>query len=91
MKLKARHIRRIRLKMKLYDVWVTVGLFGVDTYRPPTCSLLARSPKEAARRAYRKGLHTGDKFIGIESDSNFARYAVRLSNKKSQRFTTYWK
>lgn len=91
MKLKARHIRRIRSKMKLYDVWVTVSLFGVDTYSAPTCSLLARSPKEAAKRAYRKGLHTGDKFIGIESDSNFGRYAVRLSDKKSQRFTTYWK
>lgn len=79
--------------MKSYDIWVTCNseLFGVNTISKPTTTLLARSPQEAVQRAYKKGVRHKSIYSGVSSSALFGRYAVRPSDKVSERFTTYWK
>lgn len=91
--MKAKHFRKIREAMQYYNVWITpwTSLFGVIANGKPACTLLARNPREAAKRAYKKGLTPSNRFIGMESDSTFGRYAVKLASKESERFTTYWR
>ena len=91
--MKAKHIKKLRSLVRYYDVWVTswIYLFGVSTSGKPATTVIARNAKEAAKRAYRKGVRHRSSFSGIESSPQFGRYAVRPSDKISERFTTYWK
>ena len=91
--MKAKHIKKLRSLVRYYDVWVTswCDLFGVSANSEPSTTVLARTPKEAAKRAYRKGIRHKSAFSGLESSPQFGRYAVRPSDKTSERFTTYWK
>jgi len=87
--MKAWKFKLIRQDMKYYDVWIAIG-YHFNIPDRPNVTLLARSPREAAERAYKKGFNQKMKFVGVESDSINGYYAVRLHEKQSIKFVTYW-
>lgn len=102
--MKAKHIRKIKSKMIPFLVLRSHGMFGEFAYgREPFCTpvplnhyteVMARNPKEAAKRFMKRTHCTSDlnrwDRIPEETSSSFGLLKILPKNKPYQRFVTYW-
>lgn len=85
--MKAKYFKKLREKATYYDVEVTSGLFGsFDNFNGYYITVLATSYKNACLRACRRGHGRNHWGMFNVTTENWARFAVKLSNK-----TNHWR
>jgi len=90
---RAKRFKKIREKAKLYDVQVTEGLFGQFSpfYIADYITVLAYSPRQACKRAVKKGYGTEHKNCYEETTKTFGHFAVKKHSKSDfWRNVTYY-
>lgn len=86
--MKAKYFRKLRKKASYYDVLRSSGLFGDfssnrfsdDVEWKWAVTVLARTPSEAIRRAYKRGVGRSS-YNGTPTTKDWAKWAVKLSDK----------
>lgn len=94
-KMKAKHIKKLRARIKHYYVRSSYGLFGISTskedMRTNGAIIYGRNPCDAIRRARKHQYITSeDYFYGNETTSRWAIYATMPVNKPAGRNIEYW-
>lgn len=102
--MRAKHIKKIRAKMKAFLVLESHGMFGDFTYgREPFCTsvpfehytrVMARKPKEAAYRYMKRNHKLKDlnSIYGqpVECMAMFAKLRILPELTPYKRFITFW-
>lgn len=94
--MKAKHIKKLRTKIKHYYVLSCEGLFGIYTGKEDIITngtiIYGRSPCDAIYRARKHQCITSeDYFFGYETTCMWAKYATMPINKPFKRNIEYWK
>lgn len=95
-KMKAKHIKKIRAKIKHYYVRSSYGLFGIYTskedMRTNGTIIYGRNPYDAIRRARRHlCIASSEYFYGYDTTCRWAQYATMPVDKPTERNIEYWK
>ena len=75
--MKAKHFKKLRENCQWYDVAVSITLFGYPWDK--SIHVLARSEREAIRRALRRGYGRNQFFFGHVTKEMWAHWKVKLS------------
>ena len=94
--MKAKHIKKLRARIKHYYVRSCVGLFGIYTSKVDMCIngtiIYGRTPCDAIWRARKHLCITSkDYFYGYGTTSMWAIYATMPVDKPAERNIEYWK
>jgi hypothetical protein len=87
--MKAKYFKKLRPKVKYYNVWETYNLFGnFDLNKGYYETILARNEREAINRL-RKKQHKKLKYWE-RTEQDWAKYSVIPVSKPFERFRTFW-
>lgn len=88
--MKAKHFKKLRVKLKYYDVETTTSLFGRFEWTwGKSITVLAKNHKNACYRAKRRGYGL-NKSVGDPTTENWAKWRVKLSCKSDNFKNVYY-